>query len=167
MSRNYFIDLDYYIKMLKKARQALIMKELNLHNKVLHSDLSEKLNVSEDTIRRDIHELFSDGKLVKVRGGALSKSFHAYSYKNDGIFKHKEKIRIANKAISLLADGMLVLISGGTTNLEFVRILPENLKLTFYTPSLPIAMQLAEHPNCETVFIGGKISRNSKFATGG
>ncbi len=153
--------------MLKKERQALILRELNLHNKVLHTDLSKKLEVSEDTIRRDIHELSMEDKLVKVRGGALSKSFHVYSYKEAEIYKYEEKTTIARKAVSMLADGMLVLISGGTTNLELARILPEELRLTFYTPSLPTAMQLAEHPNCETIFIGGRISRNAKITTGG
>ena len=42
--------------MLKKERQALIMREVNIRNKVLHADLSKKLAVSEDTIRRDLQE---------------------------------------------------------------------------------------------------------------
>jgi DeoR/GlpR family transcriptional regulator of sugar metabolism len=153
--------------MLKKERQALILREINLHNKVLHSDLSRSLNVSEDTVRRDLQELSDENKIVKVRGGALSKSFHVYSYKESEIYKYEEKTTIARKAVSLLADGMLVLISGGTTNLEVARILPEDLKATFYTPSLSTALQLAEHPNCETIFIGGRISRNAKISTGG
>ena len=62
--------------MLKKERQALIIKQINLHNKVLSSDLSTELNVSEDTIRRDLNELALENKIVKVHGGALSKSYN-------------------------------------------------------------------------------------------
>jgi len=153
--------------MLKKERQALILREVNLRNKVLHADLSRQLVVSEDTIRRDLQELSDEGKVVKVRGGALSKSFHVYSYEKSEIYKYKEKTTIARKTVSLLSDGMLVLISGGTTNLELARILPEELKITFYTTSLSTALQLAEHPNSETIFIGGRISRNAKISTGG
>ena len=153
--------------MLKKERQALILREVNLHNKVLHTDLSRQLNVSEDTIRRDLQELSVEGKVMKVRGGALSKSFHIYSYKESEIYKYEEKTTIARKAVTLLSDGMLVLISGGTTNLEVARILPPELQLTFYTCSLPTAMQLAEHPNCETIFVGGRISKTAKISTGG
>ncbi|KAA3625914.1 MAG: DeoR/GlpR transcriptional regulator [Bacteroidetes bacterium] len=153
--------------MLKKERQALILREVNLHNKVLHTDLSQQLNVSEDTIRRDLVELSEEGKVMKVRGGALSKSFHVYSYKKSEIYKYEEKTSIARKAVTLLSDGMLVLISGGTTNLEFARILPPELQVTFYTGSLPTAMQLAEHPGSETIFIGGRISKNAKISTGG
>ncbi|HHM21565.1 MAG TPA: DeoR/GlpR transcriptional regulator, partial [Bacteroidetes bacterium] len=56
--------------MLKKERQALILREINLHNKVLHADLSKILKVSEDTVRRDLQELADENKIVKVRGGA-------------------------------------------------------------------------------------------------
>src|SRR5690606_8830051 len=52
-----------------------IIHQINLHNKVLSSDLSVQLNVSEDTIRRDLNELAENGKVIKVYGGALSKSF--------------------------------------------------------------------------------------------
>ncbi len=153
--------------MLKKERQALILREVNLRNKVLHTDLSKQLNVSEDTIRRDLQELSEEGKVVKVRGGALSKSFHVHSYQGAEIYKYQEKTSIARKTIPLLSDGMLVLISGGTTTLEVARILPSDLQITFYTPSLLIALQLAEHPNSETIFIGGRISKNAKISTGG
>ncbi|MFT4093629.1 MAG: DeoR family transcriptional regulator [Niabella sp.] len=43
--------------MLKKERQAFILHQLDLHNKVLRTDLSNEIAVSEDTIRRDLQEL--------------------------------------------------------------------------------------------------------------
>ena len=52
--------------MLKKERQAQIIKQINLHNKVLSSDLSLQLNVSEDTVRRDLNELAQENIIVKV-----------------------------------------------------------------------------------------------------
>lgn len=153
--------------MLKKERQALILREVNIHNKVLLSDLSDKMEVSEDTIRRDLQELSEAEKLIKVRGGALSKSYHAYSYRENDIYAYQEKTIIARKAISLLRDGMLILISGGSTNMEIARILPQDLKATFVTGSLSTAMQLLEHPNCQTIFLGGQLSPTAKVAVGG
>ena len=58
--------------MLKRERQAYILHQVNLHNKVLSTDLSQHINVSDDTIRRDLQELAEAGKLIKVHGGALS-----------------------------------------------------------------------------------------------
>lgn len=152
--------------MLKKERQTLILKEINIHNKVILSDLSQKFNVSEDTIRRDLQELADADKIIKVRGGALSKSYHIYSYREHDIYAHQEKTIIAQKAISLLRDGMLVLISGGSTNLEIARVLPPDLNVTFLTISLSTAMQLVDHPASEVIFLGGPISKSSRISIG-
>ena len=70
--------------MLKKERQSLILQKVNLHNRVLSSILSGEIDVSEDTIRRDLQELSDEGKLIKVHGGALSLSFtHHAPIEND------------------------------------------------------------------------------------
>jgi DeoR/GlpR family transcriptional regulator of sugar metabolism len=53
------------------------MKEINLHNKVLSSDLSALLNVTEDTVRRDLKNLTKTGKIIKVHGGAITKKLNA------------------------------------------------------------------------------------------
>jgi DeoR/GlpR family transcriptional regulator of sugar metabolism len=153
--------------MFKQERQALILKEVNIHNKVLLPDLSAKFEVSEDTVRRDIQELDENGKLIRVRGGALSKSFQSYTYRHSDIYAFEEKSIIARKAISLLHDDMMVLISGGTTNLEVARLIPLDLKITFLTPSVPTALQLMDNPNCETIFLGGRLSNQAKISIGG
>ena len=57
--------------MLKKERHDFIMRQINLHNRVLTSDLVQLLNVSEDTIRRDLQELVDEGLLYKVHGGGI------------------------------------------------------------------------------------------------
>ena len=153
--------------MLKKERQSLILREVNIHNKVLLTDISSKFNVSGDTVRRDLQELSDADKIIKVRGGALSKSYLLYSYKEHDIYAYEEKTIIAQKAISLIRDGMLILISGGSTNLEIARLLPKEMKATFVTVSLTTAMQLQDHPNCETIFIGGRLSKTAGISIGG
>lgn len=153
-------------QMLKKERQALIMKQVHLHNRVLSADLEELLGVSEDTIRRDLNELSEAGELVKVHGGALSKSYH-YEYSNDNTYALLEKQLIAKKAIKLIEDGMFVLVGGGTTVREIIKALPPQLSATFFTISLTTALQLCEHPNIEVIFLGGKLIKNSQISVGG
>jgi DeoR/GlpR family transcriptional regulator of sugar metabolism len=165
----YFFSTEIHAtithQMLKIERQEYIFRKLNLHNKVLSSDLSVEINVSEDTIRRDLNELAESGKIIKVHGGALSKSFHSSFYRSD-IYKLDAKKIIAQKAIGLIKDGMFVLTSGGTTILEMCRMLPPNLHATFFTPSIPAASEYMLHPNIELILIGGKISRNSHISIG-
>ncbi|WP_159022321.1 DeoR/GlpR family DNA-binding transcription regulator [Formosa sp. L2A11] len=152
--------------MKKKERQQKVIDEVSINRKVSSSFLSEKLNVSEDTIRRDIKELHDKGIITKVHGGAISNIQKLYHYNEDVIYNRENKIRIAQKAISLIKDNMVIIISGGTTNLMLAKLLPKNLKLTVYTYSLPLAMQLIEHPLVETIFIGGKIYRSSMVTIG-
>jgi DeoR/GlpR family transcriptional regulator of sugar metabolism len=152
--------------MLKKERHDFILRQINLHNKVLCTDLCTLLKVSEDTVRRDLNELAIEHKIVKVHGGALSKSFHENSNQND-VYAYEKKVIIAQKAVKLIKNDMLVLTSSGTTLREMVRLLPKNLKATFFTISLTIADELLKHPNIEVVFLGGKLSKAARISVGG
>ena len=152
--------------MLKKERQAFILHKVNLHNRVLSSDLCVGINVSEDTIRRDLQELSDSGKLIKVHGGALSKSFSS-SLNSSKVYALESKKRIAQKAASLIKDGMFVLTSGGTTINEMAKALPESLNATFITGSLQAALEYTHHPNIEIIFIGDKVSKSSQITVGG
>lgn len=151
--------------MLKKERQAYIIQQINIHNKVLSSDLSVHLNVSEDTVRRDLQELDEEEKLTKVHGGALSKSIH-FTIQNNNIYQHTEKKVIAQKAADLIKDGMFIVLSGGTTIRELVKSLPPELNATFITVSVPTALELLEHPNCEVIFIGNKLIKSAQMSVG-
>lgn len=152
--------------MLKKERQAYITHQVNLHNKILSSDLSQEMNVSEDTIRRDLNELAHMKKIIKVHGGALSKSFHN-SFQHKNIYSVEHKMIIAQKAVSIIKDGMFVLTTGGTTIIEMARALPENLHATFFTGSLPAAFEYMHHPNIEVIIIGDRLSKGSQITVGG
>jgi DeoR/GlpR family transcriptional regulator of sugar metabolism len=152
--------------MLKKERHDFIMRQINLHNRVLTSDLVQLLNVSEDTIRRDLQELVDQGGLFKVHGGALSKSYHS-SFDDSTVYAKDSKITIAKKATDLIKDGMVVLIGGGTTILEFVKQLPDTLEATFFTISPLVAVELAKYNNIEVILIGGLFSKNSQITYGG
>lgn len=151
--------------MLKQERQAFIVHQVNLHNRVLSSDLSTQINVSEDTIRRDLQELADKGKIIKVHGGALSKSFSS-SINSSSVYSIDAKKTIAQKAASLIHDGMFVMSTGGTTIIELAKALPENLQATFITGSLPAALEYIHHPKIEVIFIGDKLSKSSQISIG-
>ena len=152
--------------MLKKERQAYILHQVNLHNKVLSSSLCTEINVSEDTIRCDLQELSEEGKVIKVHGGALSHSFNQVYFSTNGVYSQNQKKTIALKAIGLINNGMFVLTSGGTTIIELARSLPPQLKATFISGSIPAILEYMHHPNIEVILIGDKISKNSKITVG-
>ncbi|MCK0160151.1 DeoR/GlpR family DNA-binding transcription regulator [Allomuricauda sp. F6463D] len=152
--------------MLKEERQHAIVNEVELHNRVLLTDLAEKLDVSIDTVRRDVKELDAENLLVKVHGGAVSLGFANHSPQRSNVYAQDKKMVIAKKAMTLLKMNSVILIDGGTTCLELARLLPQNIKLTCFTLSLPVAMELLGKPNIETIFIGGTLSRDSQISMG-
>lgn len=152
--------------MLKRERQAYILHQVNLHNKVLSASLSSEIDVSEDTIRRDLHELSGTGKVIKVYGGALSPSFSRTASHNNRVYAQNSKQVIAQKAARLIKDGMFVLTGGGTTIIELARALPRTLSATFISGSIPAIAEYMHHPGIEIIVIGDKLSKSSGITTG-
>jgi DeoR/GlpR family transcriptional regulator of sugar metabolism len=77
--------------MLTAERRQLILNILHRDKKVLSSELSAVLKVSEDTIRRDLRELAESGLLQRVHGGALLASPAIASYADRQKQAPKEK----------------------------------------------------------------------------
>ncbi len=152
--------------MLKAERHNFILHQVNLHNKVLSADLSMQIDVSDDTIRRDLQQLSENGRIVKVHGGAMSLSFHNGNHTSKEVYAYSQKKIIAQKAAALVKDGMFVLTGGGTTIIELARALPPSLKATFISGSIPVLFEYTNHPNIEVIAIGDKISKNSKISVG-
>ncbi|MFD1601287.1 DeoR/GlpR family DNA-binding transcription regulator [Flavobacterium artemisiae] len=149
----------------KEERKNHILKEINLHTRVSFETLSAKLGVSEDTVRRDINELDADALLIKVKGGAMTKGYH-YSSSNQTYAVEAKQV-IAQKAVSLLHDGMVLVVDGGTTIREFIRLIPNDLNLTVFTITALTAVQLLDKPNIKTIMIGGSISSYSQMCVSG
>ncbi|MGB3152900.1 MAG: DeoR/GlpR family DNA-binding transcription regulator [Maribacter sp.] len=152
--------------MLKEERQQTILSEVELHNRILLTDIADTLDVSIDTVRRDVKELDAEKKLRKVHGGAISLGFTTNSARNTNIYALDNKVAIAKKATTMLKDGAVIFVDGGTTCLELARIIPEKLQLTCFTISLPVAMELSTKPNVKVISIGGQISKEAQIAIG-
>ncbi|GGG84203.1 DeoR family transcriptional regulator [Parapedobacter pyrenivorans] len=152
--------------MRKDKRHAFILREVNLHNKVLSVNLSEQLDVSDDTVRRDIKQLATEGKLIRVHGGAVGKSFVTPFNVDNVVYAATAKAQIAYKALSLIKNNMIILTEGGTTMLELAKIIPSNLKATFITISPQVAITLAQHESIDVISIGGKLTKNANLHIG-
>lgn len=150
--------------MLQEERQNIILNEVNKSNKVTTIELCRLLDVSLDTVRRDLAELESAGKLVKVHGGAISKTFHI-PFQQPQVYAREAKKQIAEKALQLIKDGMVIL-GGGTVMLELARMIPKNLKGTFFTVSPLVALEITQRSSVDVVLIGGQLSHDSYICTG-
>ncbi len=152
--------------MLKQERHQLILRKLKSNRKVLSARLSTEFDVSEDTIRRDLKELEIKHLLYKVHGGALPVENKIQTYNERSVADLDKKNKIAKKAVKLIHDGQVIIMSGSTTNLELAKIIPLKINATVFTYSLPIAMQLSQHPSIEVIFIGGKLNKSAQVTVG-
>jgi DeoR/GlpR family transcriptional regulator of sugar metabolism len=152
--------------MLKEERFQVILDRLGRDQKVYLGRLSALLNVSEDTVRRDIKELADQGLLKSVRGGAVPHSPGPHHFRDRISHDKEQKQIIATKALDFLKDGQVVVFDGGTSALLIAQSLPKDLRLTVVTNSFPIVSLLEENEHVEVLFAGGRLLKNSFVTIG-
>ena len=152
--------------MLKEERQQNILQILNDEHKIIASDLSKRLSVSEDTIRRDLNELDSLGLVKRVHSGALRIGPPVVDFSTRQSISNEVKMNLAKKALDFIRNEMVLLIDGGTTNLHLVNQLPLTLRATIITNSPPIATALGNHKDIEVIMVGGTLFKESMVNLG-
>jgi DeoR/GlpR family transcriptional regulator of sugar metabolism len=122
------------------------------------ADLAARFEVSEMTIRRDLEALEEEGAARRVRGGAIATVSRGYEppFAKRATDDLAAKRAIAAAAAEHVRDGETAIIDVGTTNLELAKLLRGNRRgVTVVTPSLPVAMELANETNMRVVVTGG------------
>ena len=152
--------------MLREERLRIILKMLETDQRVSSIQLAEILNVSDDTIRRDLNELDENGLLKKVHGGAVPKSPSPYKLTERIHISHEEKLILGQKAQSFFKDGQVIILDNGSTNMEVAKLMSPDLKATVFTTSIPIAQILCEHPHIELFMLGGKVFKDAQNTYG-
>jgi DeoR/GlpR family transcriptional regulator of sugar metabolism len=152
--------------MLTAERRQYILEALQREGRVLSSELSAALNVSEDTIRRDLRDLAESGLIQRVHGGALPRSPAATSYGAREGQATAAKAAIAQAALQLIGPGQVIIMDGGTTTLQVAQQLPPALHATIITNSPPIALTLAQHTGVQLILIGGQLYKEGLVTSG-
>jgi DeoR/GlpR family transcriptional regulator of sugar metabolism len=151
---------------LTRQRKQHILSVLKETGQVIAKELSQELNLSEDTIRRDLRELAAEGMLQRVHGGALpsSPAVHDFAFRLN--VATDEKRMIGRTAAAMVKPGQVVILDGGTTAIQIARHFPPELKATVVTHSPSIAVELVSHPNIEVILIGGRLFKHSIVSVG-
>ncbi|MEI7584853.1 DeoR/GlpR family DNA-binding transcription regulator [Runella sp.] len=152
--------------MIKEERQRLIIEKLNRDQKINLLELSQLLNVSYDSIRRDVIELEDKGLLKKVHGGAVANSYLSFKTTQGFGIDNQEVLQLTRKAQKLFENHQTVFMDGGTTNFHIAEQFSKNLELTVITNSLPLATVLNEHPKIETILLGGTYHKRYQITIG-
>jgi len=152
--------------LLTEERRRYILDALQREGKVRSTELSARLAVSEDTIRRDLRDLADAGLLQRVHGGALPRTPTSANF---AVRRHEApeaKEEIARAAAALIRPGQVVILDAGTTTLQVARSLPRDLRATVITNSPPIAVALAAHELIDVHLIGGRLYRDGLATVG-
>jgi len=152
--------------MLAEQRREAILRELEERGSVSVMDLSEKLGVSDMTIRRDLEALSKRRLLKKVHGGAVPvpKAAREPHFEYKRRLNRAEKAAIARAALPMIEDGDTVALSAGTTTWHIASLLRRaSRELTFITNSTNIALTLQEN-GWEQIVLSGGIFRTPSDA---
>jgi DeoR family glycerol-3-phosphate regulon repressor/DeoR family fructose operon transcriptional repressor len=147
----------------RKAQLAAYVAEAG---QVTVGTLAERFGVSIDTIRRDLDQLSADGVLVRTYGGAVSPSLSRVDRAVEVRLnlQEREKEKIAALAASLVEDGSVIMINGGSTALAVARNLRNHRDLTVATNNLLVPSALPTSAVHDLYVFGGAV-RSSTLAT--
>jgi DeoR/GlpR family transcriptional regulator of sugar metabolism len=131
--------------MLAHQRQVRILAELRRTGAVRVSDLTEMLDVSDMTIRRDLENLVASGIARKVHGGAVlaGQVAHEPGFAVKSQLEQSAKHAIAARAASLIQPGAAIALSAGTTTWAMAPLIVTIPGLTVVTNSTTVADAIA------------------------
>ncbi|MXN51273.1 DeoR family transcriptional regulator [Shinella sp. AETb1-6] len=152
--------------MLTSQRRAMIVERLNRDGEIIAKTLATELDLSEDTIRRDLRDMAAEGLLKRVHGGALPLSPPLPDFAARQSLATDEKAALGARAAAMIEPGQVIFLDGGTTTAALARALPRCFAFTVVTHSPTIACELERHPSADVVLVGGRLYKHSMVAMG-
>jgi len=146
-----------------QRRREQVMTLLKQQGRVTIQEIVDRFGCSEATARRDLEVMERTEALIRTIGGAI---YNGMSSVRDLPFAERtglsylEKERIALKAASLVSEGDVIGLSGGTTNYLLAKLLKPRRGITVVTNAVNIAMELAGS-DIQVVVSGGIMRHNS------
>lgn len=149
--------------MLKRDRQEKIREYIETNGLASVSELAERFNVSDMTIRRDLDHLSSQNMIERIHGGAAAK-VTSKSFKQPPLMKRmgdqtEEKRQIAQAVVSLLENGEKIFLGSGTTTYLIAEEIKKRDDLIIFTNALTVANLLAFSP-VTVIMIGGTLRKS-------
>ncbi|KIL41620.1 DeoR faimly transcriptional regulator [Gordoniibacillus kamchatkensis] len=148
--------------MLVAERYEKIVQLVNERGSIRVSELSELCQVTEETIRRDLDRLESEGRLRRSHGGAVSikEQQPEIPYFEREVTNAEEKKRIAQEAVKRIQPNDRVLLDASSTAWYMASYLPD-IPLTVLTNSIKVATELSSKEKIIVISTGGQLARRS------
>lgn len=144
-----------------------IFKILSKLKKVSVQTLTERLKVSEVTIRKDLSFLESQGKLIRTHGGAIlaeaAEQHNPLNLRKQQYLDSKKKI--ARAARQFIREDDTIYIDSGSTCLQLIDEIKE-MSLHVITDSLDVMAELANYPQISLFTLGGSYRSEARSFIG-
>jgi DeoR family fructose operon transcriptional repressor len=154
--------------MYAEERLQLILGLARTDGRVDVAALATELDVTPETVRRDLNALERQGLVRRVHGGAIPVErlgFEpALGTRSEVLTNEKE--RIAKAALAELPSEGAVLLDAGTTTARIADLMPSDKELTIVTNSVPIALTLSVRPNLQVLVTGGRVRSRTLAGVG-
>ena len=155
--------------MLYNERAELILQQLQFQSTVKVGELSQMLQVSVDTIRRDLKAMEQSGLVKCVRGGAcLPDALLSLSdFTGREIINGDLKREAARKALRYVKEGDIIALNSGTTNTVLSQELAGlNIKFTVVTNNYAAIHILMQNPGIRLIAVGGTVDPQERSTYG-
>ena len=147
-------------------RVKIIKKYLRENQKVEVAVLSDILDVTEVTIRRDLEKMEKEGFLTRIYGGAMLNEPEVSPFAVPRIPENSENSGIGQIASHLVEDNDVIMITQGVVAVQLARHLGDKKNLTVLTNDLLIALELTAFPQLKVIILGGDLEHQSKGVFG-
>lgn len=153
-----------------EERRRNILADLEQNGRVSVKILSDKLNVSEVTIRQDLRALAEENLLERTHGGAVIPTQRPVSPELSFDVRLREnnmsKEKMAKYATRFIASGDSIALDASTTVFSMLPYIKQLDRLLVVTNSLVIAHELLDNPNIQVMMPGGQVRRDSASLVG-
>ena len=144
---------------MKEVRHSRIRTLIDDVGQLRVSEIHDRLDVSEATIRRDLDEMAAKGLIRRTHGGAMAAERTAMPAPllHRETINSEEKASIARAAASLIYSGDTVFVGPGTTAAAVAPHLANLTEVRVITNSLPVVHQLSGLEHIELFVVGGQV----------
>ncbi|WDZ98379.1 DeoR/GlpR family DNA-binding transcription regulator [Herbaspirillum sp. WKF16] len=148
-------------------RQQTLLECVRKHITISVEELAQKLNVTTQTVRRDVKSMVDAKLLARYHGGVgLLSSTENIAYPQRQVMNADAKRRIGKAVAARVPDGCSLILNLGTTTEEVAQALHRHKNIHVVTNNLNVANMLASNAESEVIVAGGVVRARDRGIVG-